>query len=212
MCADCILACAFVIARVSSVRFRRRLSAGIVGFNSVKPRKSPPHCRKLFSRLEELSSAWLAGPGRVLQPWNYHFNYFKKGKNCQKPSSKYIIWEGWGSKWCIISLFFLKICLQILSSSLCECAISFFYTKHGTDSGQEWKWRKMKQTLTFCNSFLPNDGHKTINSLTHIHLFAAVSEISGMSATKLWWLVLYILCKTQIITSSLFFFLLALVV
>lgn len=52
-------------------------------FNSAKPRKSHPHCRKLFSQLEELSSARLAGPDRDLQPWNYHSNYFKNGKSCQ---------------------------------------------------------------------------------------------------------------------------------
>lgn len=177
MRADCVLACAFVIARVSSVRFRQCLSAGIGGLTALSRKKSHPHCRKLFSWLEELSSVWLPGPDRLLQPGNYHSNYWKNGKkNLSAALGKYIIWKGWRSK-CGKTFFFFffnistcRFCLPHLIYPTLWMSSFFIYTKCETDSGQEWifilfiirtrKWKWNKLRTIFCNSLRCTNGHK----------------------------------------------------
>lgn len=80
MCADCVLACAFVIVRVSSVRFRQCLSAGIVGLTVLSRQKVIHTAENCFPGWKNSHQPDCPDLIEALRPWNYHSNYSKNGK------------------------------------------------------------------------------------------------------------------------------------
>lgn len=77
LCTDCVLACAFVIAWVSSVRFRHCLSAGIVGLTALSRQKVIHTAENCFPGWKNSHQPNCSDLIEALQPWNYHSNYFK---------------------------------------------------------------------------------------------------------------------------------------